>query len=248
MALDAAILEHCPMTGNLITFRLYSWNNPTLSIGFNQSLLKEINLDTCKRLHICVVKRITGGKAVLHYGDYTYSLILPLSSSHPGERKFWYKVINQCLINVFQSIGLSVQLALAEDLRSSPFDCFQRSAENEILLDGRKFVGSAQRVKNKALLQHGSIQWQNNSTLLSTLFKAGKSGDEPATMPLPSKPLVPLKELESLMVREFEDLFGCEFKLGELMMEEQVLMRELLNGLYGKREWYYHWADSAIMA
>lgn len=143
-------------------FRLYGWNPWSVSLGANQDE-NEIDPEACSRLGFDIVRRPTGGRAVLHANELTYSVVTPLSEGRTVHDV--YRDIHIILLEAFQSIGCSGldfqksqpdfrQLYKENEMSVS---CFASSARYEISLDGRKIVGSAQRLFGKALLQHGSI-------------------------------------------------------------------------------------------
>jgi lipoate-protein ligase A len=143
-------------------FRLYGWNPWSVSLGANQDE-NEIDPEACSRLGFDIVRRPTGGRAVLHANELTYSVVTPLPEGRTVHDV--YRDIHIILLEAFQSIGCSGldfqksqpdfrQLYKENEMSVS---CFASSARYEISLDGRKIVGSAQRLFGKALLQHGSI-------------------------------------------------------------------------------------------
>ena len=167
MAVDEALL-HSAAEANLAVLRLYQWSAPTLSLGYFQSL-------TDLRLHgasaaCAVVRRASGGGAILHDRELTYSLSLPAGHPWAADAAALYGAVHRALIAAL-SADVSQAPTLcetADDSRPRPFLCFQRRALGDVLLEGQfsptgslrqrfKIAGSAQRRGKGAILQHGSI-------------------------------------------------------------------------------------------
>lgn len=147
---------------SLPMFRLYAWNPWTVSIGANQKE-EDINLDSLNKRKFGLVRRPTGGRAVLHANEITYSAVLNIP---PGMTvQDVYREIHMIIIYSLRSLGadsLDFEKAQADFLsfykdRTLSMSCFASSARYEVEYEGRKIVGSAQRVYNNTLLQHGSI-------------------------------------------------------------------------------------------
>ena len=106
MAIDEAILHYCKVP----VLRVYGWKPEAITLGYNQNL-NEINLDKCKELNVDVVRRITGGKAVFHDKEITYSFILPESTNLlPFEINESYKIIANALVIAFEKLGIKAEV------------------------------------------------------------------------------------------------------------------------------------------
>jgi lipoate-protein ligase A len=166
MAVDEFLLsdlENRPQ-GPSTYLRFYEWNIPTLSLGISQKASKVVNFDFCRRQGIEVVRRITGGKAVLHHQEITYAVISNDAGLFPPKDILGtYRLIAKGLQTGLQALGIITSLAKSESVNhSSPrtgttVSCFALANHYEILFQGRKLAGSAQRRLNHAFLQHGSI-------------------------------------------------------------------------------------------
>ena len=168
MAIDEAILTYCKIP----TLRVYGWKPAAISIGYNQDAEKEINIDYCGKNKICIVRRLTGGKAVFHDKEITYSLILPENSDLvPFEINESYKVIANALIIALNKIGLNAEMKKAPEKVKTPI-CFNSSNWYELLVNGKKISGSAQRRLDGKVLQHGPIlidfDYEKNSKLFNS--------------------------------------------------------------------------------
>ncbi len=138
--------------------RFFLWNPPAISIGYNQSA-EDIDEAKCRREGIDIVRRPTGGRAILHHDEFTYSVTLP--PSHPLARLPVVQtcnVISLCLVRGLRRLGINATLAKKErgNLLRNP-SCFSSAARYELLANGKKLVGSAQRRVKGAVLQQGSV-------------------------------------------------------------------------------------------
>jgi lipoyl(octanoyl) transferase len=144
-------------------FRLYQWQPYCISLGANQNF-SDINLEKAKADKIDVVKRPTGGRAILHAEEITYSVVLPYS--HTITAKEIYQKISVALIKGLELYNPMLGKSELENLQPdfpkllqqpSGVLCFGSTAKNEVKFGGKKIIGSAQRKLNNAILQHGSI-------------------------------------------------------------------------------------------
>lgn len=162
MALDEAILLACEAGTAPPTLRVYGWQPPALSLGYAQSVSKEVNVEVCRRYGIEIIRRPTGGRAVLHDDEVTYSVVMPIASQD-GNRTLTehYHLIGLALAEAFTHLGLAVRLARPQrsvKARQAPSPaCFAALSRYELSVSGKKLVGSAQKRSQHALLQHGSI-------------------------------------------------------------------------------------------
>ncbi len=177
MAADVYLTELAQATGQVI-LRLYSWEQPTLSLGFHQ-LLSEQQMESCRRLGLPIVRRPTGGRAVLHDRELTYALAIP--NNHDllrfGRNRL-LKAIGSIFVSAAAKIGQHADL-LRVGNHSAPTTafsptvsplCFESTSRWEVHLSGRKWIGSAQRFLPAAFLQHGSILLGSSSVDLCAIF------------------------------------------------------------------------------
>jgi lipoyl(octanoyl) transferase len=160
MAVDEAILEEIGRGNSLPTLRLYAWDPPCLSLGYAQPL-SDVDLE---RLHARgweLVRRPTGGRAVLHTDELTYSVIAPLTEPRlAGSLLESYQRIATALVEGLHLLVLPVEIqphaAGAASQNSNPV-CFEVPSAFEITVEGRKLIGSAQARRKEGVLQHGSF-------------------------------------------------------------------------------------------
>ena len=164
--LDEAIETNCSEP----IFRLYGWSPKCISIGRNQNETNIADVD--------VVRRVTGGRALLHDDEITYSCIVPVSYIPDGESIIAsYKYISSYLIRFFDTLGVKLNIG-ENSKKNTKFDyCMMISTGADVCYEGKKIIGSAQFRKNGYILQHGSILFSYDKILLEKLFKEKVSTD-----------------------------------------------------------------------
>jgi len=160
MSLDLELFETYESGKTKDTLRIYSWDPPCISLGYSQKLETEIDIEKAEKLGWDVVKRPTGGGIVFHNeAEITYSLITGIARLPAGLIPS-YKKISGAVILGLSKIGIWAEItrkSKVENRKSKIGLCFSYPAEYEIVVDGRKIVGSAQKRGRRALLQQGSI-------------------------------------------------------------------------------------------
>lgn len=157
MAVDEALTETVRASG-VPVLRLYGWSPPCLSFGRNQPARGHFDADSLGRVGIEIVRRPTGGRAVLHDRELTYAVVAP--DRLLGTPRNAYRAINEVLVRALERIGASAEIHTAPDSPGPALDtepCFADPADGELVAEGRKVVGSAQVRLGGVILQHGSI-------------------------------------------------------------------------------------------
>lgn len=162
MAVDEALLVSAPLCGP--TLRFYQWKEPTLSLGYFQNVAERSQHAASTGCPI--VRRSTGGGAILHDQELTYSFVVPASSQDKAVAQPLYYAFHETLVSALWQSGIEANL-FSGDLpaltgQPEPFLCFQRRAMGDVILGGEKVCGSAQRRQKEALLQHGSVLFQRS--------------------------------------------------------------------------------------
>lgn len=153
MAYDGALLDGALARGEVI-LRLYRWTRPTLSLGyFQKTLPPELPLPL-RRLDR--VRRLSGGGAILHHHEWTYSCVVPPGHPLARESVALYEAVHGALIAALEQLGVTARLR-GRALDENPFLCFLRGDPRDIVVQGKKVTGSAQRRRRGAILQHGSV-------------------------------------------------------------------------------------------
>ena len=162
MAVDEALLLSHEAGQSPPTLRVYTWSTPTLSFGYAQNVEKEVDTAACREHGVTPVRRPTGGRAVLHDEEATYSVVMPLQlGGREASVTEHYRRIGLALEAALRHAGLSVTLERPSVLTAAPRPpspaCFAAISRYELSATGRKLVGSAQKRGRRSLLQHGSI-------------------------------------------------------------------------------------------
>ena len=245
MAIDRAILTACDSGQAPATLRLYGWDKPTLSIGYSQNELKDVDNVQCERRNIPIVRRFTGGRALLHQYELTYSLIAPIPHPQfPGNLAGAFNAVSKAVIYSLEKTGVAKLEMAGKDKRScgpggkrSPA-CFATTNHWEITVMGKKLAGSAQRRLNGAFLQHGSILLDWDPELAHSLLHY--SSELEKTQGLKSLILSTLTLQEALsakpewkkvahcFVEGFQKIFPGNWHSENLNMFEKKLVKEYL--------------------
>ena len=172
MRIDSDILENAISEQRKEpVFRLYGWSPKCISLGRNQ------NGDFASNTNIDVVRRLTGGRALLHDDEITYSYVSPIDIIPEGESiTHSYKYISGILIDFFKTLGIDLDFGENKKV-STHFDyCMLLSTGADVCYQGKKIIGSAQFRKNGYVLQHGSILFGYDKELLENLFREEVKG------------------------------------------------------------------------
>jgi len=241
MAADETMLEVVGRTPSTI-LRFYRWDRPTLSVGNSQRVAEAVDIEFCRDRGIGIVRRPTGGQAVLHDQELTYAV----ASSHPdlmaGPSPYApYKRISTALAAGLATLGVPVELAprmrRMTSHRTDP--CFLEAGFSEVIYNGRKIAGSAQRRLRDRFLQHGSILIHFDPRLL-----AGCTRSDPASLASGVTSIGDVLEgavppLEPAFVRAFASSFGVQVIGSDWTPEEGGAIRELIRSKYGTDEWNF---------
>jgi len=187
MALDEALLHSVERGTSLPVLRFYRWQPATMTIGYAQSIETDINMDVCRNAGIDVVRRSTGGRAVLHDQEVTYAVIAPLNSGIFGNTVLdCYRVISEVLQKCFLQLGLAADLVPGKSRggQKNPAKavCFSAPSQYELVIDGCKVAGSAQKRFGQAFLQHGSLPLEIDLDLLGRALRAESNRDVAASL------------------------------------------------------------------
>lgn len=177
MALDEALLIRARDSDECV-LRVYAWAAATLSLGRHQRAVGVF--DHAGSTAVSVVRRLTGGRAVLHHREVTYSVTAP--ADRGDTLRTSYSAINGILLDALQRLGVNATLARPAKRLPPPGSapCFELPAAGEIVLGARKLVGSAQLRDGGAFLQHGSILIDDDQSRVAELSAAAIPASAPA--------------------------------------------------------------------
>jgi lipoyl(octanoyl) transferase len=242
MAVDQAILGLHANGKSPPTLRFYQWRPPAVSLGFCQKR-HNLNMEACRRLGIEVVRRPSGGRAVLHLGDLTYAVIAGTADGMPSAVTAAYRLICDGLLQGFRLLGIDARMGRGVIKPPQHEICFLRGTLGSMVYQERKFVGSAQTWHASSMLQHGSIILVPQIEALMSLWPG--SADPPAEIRAKlegriislQEILRRLPELEKVKgaIREgIAQVLGVRFDPGELTPGEWTLANDMANQMEEK--------------
>jgi len=247
MAIDGAVFSHQGETGFEYTLRLYTWAPPAISIGYFQDLDQEVDLENCKKLGIDYVRRHTGGGAILHDTELTYSFTASTGGIISTDISESYKVICEAIIIGLKSLGIGAENRKAGTSlrqRKSPV-CFVEASNYDIIVKGKKIVGSAQRRIKNRLIQHGSILIDFDTKKMHSIFKTSFPFREfhrgfVNDVTCLNKELrysIDLNKLKQAVCLGFEKRFERQMKMEDLTIKERMLVEKLDKFQYDNPDW-----------
>lgn len=217
MAIDEAIFIGREKLALPATLRFYGWRPAAVSIGYFQRI-EDPSLQEYKRQKLTIVRRFTGGGAILHKNEITYSLACPTNEFIAFSNiEKTQQLVHQAIILALQSLSINAQLKRKQSKKPDPYFCFVNPGKDDVVEDGQKIVGSAQRRRNRTFFQHGSIK-------ISPEIKEGNKNRG--------------KIIDSLVLG-FEKKLGIRLLPGQLTREEVKLSRQLREAKYSTRNWNY---------
>jgi len=195
--------------------RIYSWKRPTLSLGAHQSA-GDADLHACRRLGVDLVRRPTGGGAVLHHHEVTYAVTGRLGEDpFPRSVIAVYEVIAEALVAAMGRLGVSAEASRNASTRRAPANCFGEPRGRELVAKGRKLAGSAQLRRRGAFLQHGSILVDFDGALLGDVLPASKGAPSPATLRDLAGRTVAREEVERALAASFAESLATRLEPAE---------------------------------
>lgn len=256
MAVDQAIMEAVGQGLAPPTLRLYGWDPPGVSLGNFQELNQQVDIAAIARRGWDLVRRPTGGRAILHDDEVTYSVCIRQEALQHGDSVLRsYKELSRGIQCGLELLGVSVALGSGpkhkkteSDGRKLPTVCFTQSTQADMVAAGRKIAGSAQVRRDGTILQHGSVPLTLNIEDHLAVMPTGN--DEEAAQALRrgavsvSETLgqpVSFAQLSEALVAGFAQAFEVEMKPAELSDKEATRAQELCTNKYATEQWNYHW-------
>lgn len=237
MAIDEAVLNEIADGKSLPTLRFYGWSPPAVSIGYFQSLEEEVDLEACKRLGVDVVRRMTGGGAVVHEHEITYSIHIPENSKLvPAGILESYESICNGILNGLDILGIKGQFVPLNDLIT---------LKNG---DPKKISGNAQTRKRGIILQHGTILLKVDVDKMFTLLRVPDEKMKGKLIENVKQRVTGLSAVAGheiafdaafyALVEGFKNAFpSIDFKMGELTADEKSLAQKLKKEKYETANW-----------
>ena len=245
MAIDEAILQMYVHKGGVPVLRIYGWTPPAVSLGFSQSPDSALNLACCRKNNIDFVRRITGGEAVYHSQEVTYSIIcrkedLDLSNSV----KESFRLLTDFVFNAYRSLGVSPYFAgdLDSYQHGDPSEfCFATTEKFDIIINGKKIGGNAQKRSRDVIFQHGSIPLKINFDEIKKYINADFNAIESKVTFLEEaiNRAISYREMSLLLIDSFKDSYNVELRRSALTSKERNFAHILTEEKYKTRQWNY---------
>ena len=220
MALDEVLMHG--VNNDMPILRVYGWQPPTVSIGYFQSIDEEVDLKKCAQMGIDVVRRITGGGAVLHDSELTYSFI---TSIYPKNIMESYNLICDPVVECIKKLGFNAKFA--------PL--------NDIVVDNKKVSGNAQTRKKNTLLQHGTILLGVNVEKMFSVLKIPSEKIRDKMISDAKSRVMGLnktfEEVSCALKESFGEKFGSEIVAGDPTIEETEKAKKLASEKYASDPW-----------
>jgi len=262
MAVDEAVLEGCVRGEVPPTLRFYSWRPPAISLGHFQQAEKALHLEACRQKGLEVCRRPTGGRAILHDKEITFSIVAPLAFLGTQGVMDSYRCLSQGIIAGLRRLGVKAELVERSDRRisggykSAPTEsaacavgaaflrlrsgqvlppertptaaCFAVKARCDLMVSGRKIVGSAQVHRQQVLLQQNSLPFVVEPEKWKEVFQGMEGvGEEAVGLWETAGCLLQLEEVAQALKEGFKEALGIEFFSGGLTGAEQAQARAL---------------------
>lgn len=228
MAVDVAIVEAVATGEAPPTLRFYRWDPPCLSLGRRQPV-DEVNLARCRKDGVEVVRRPTGGRAILHMGELTYSVVFPETDPRAaGGVLETFRRFAEAFVQALRDLGIP-GIAFAPRLdpaaRGDGFVCFEVPTDYELTVDGRKIMGSAQWRHRGVVLQHGSLPLEGDPGAIAVYLKNGPDPERlrrrAITLREAAGRPVTFEEVATAILEAFRSLLAIEIQPGDLTPEER---------------------------
>lgn len=246
MAIDEAVLLQHLRGEAPPTLRVFRWSQPSISLGRFQHVDREILTEVCEQQGIGLVRRPTGGRAVYHRDEFTYSLVSSKAYGIPSGIVASYAHLAQGLIAALEQLGVPAELSDGRVSKQPSAACFASSTQADLTSGGFKLIGSAQVWKEEALLQQGSLPLDDRSSEFYSLLRfpdEEKRAEALAqyreqTTPLHTfAPQVSWDEVAQAFRVGFSRALEVDFQPGELTTAEWDLARQLAAEKYSKLSW-----------
>lgn len=241
MAVDAALMASV-RDGAPPSLRFYRWDPPCLSLGRNQPARDRYDLDLLRARGFEVVRRPTGGRAVLHHRELTYSVAV--REGVLGSPRECYAVINRALVAGLRGLGVPARLQPRTGRRApvpSLAPCFREPTEGEVVVGARKLVGSAQWREGGVILQHGSLLLAGDQGEVRELALDALpgEGEAPTSLAELCDPVPPWERIVEALAAGWEETTGTVLRPDGLTPEERERAAALAER-YADPAWTWH--------
>lgn len=273
MAVDEALALMAPVSGFRPILRIYRWNRPAVSIGYNQDTCRGIDIEFCRAQGIDVVRRPTGGRAVYHHQELTYAVVVPRAFFKGDTILESYRTLAQGFLECLGILGVTGELItpavrrknsqvagrkypgkVGSGRRRKKADqpaCFLAPSRYEIGVGGKKIIGSAQRRYRLSVLQQGSfllaIDWKRFLYVFRRPEQEGVNGQNQVIgMEKALGRKVGFEEAAHAVIVGFEKAFAARMVEDDLNHQEQDMVKRLVREKYNSTEWNINRIDCSL--
>lgn len=252
MALDETILDSYLQCGMPPTLRIYGWKPFAVSIGYSQDPETSLNVEGCTARGIGLVRRMTGGGVLSHFHDISYSIVCsPEDIGCVQSVAESYKTICAFLLAMYKKMGLKAAFAAPAAgpiarvfRRPAPAHhdfCLASKEKYDIVIGRKKIGGNAQKRKNGAILQHGSIPLEDPYEFIRVLLADPLScrPDQFTSLREATGDIITYYEAESMLIGSFRETFGASLEPSILSSVERVRLNDLVNNKYSTEDWNF---------
>jgi lipoate-protein ligase A len=249
MAIDESILTHHLKGEVPPTLRVFRWSQPSISVGRFQSIEREIVSEVCLECGVALVRRPTGGRAVYHLDEFTYSIVISKRYGVPPGVVAAYAFLAQGLLAALKVLGVQAELSDERVSKHSSAACFASSTQADLTSGGFKLIGSAQIWKDNTLLQQGSLPLDDRSAEFFTMLRFPNNAEMNEALALYREKTTPLHTfapyatwdvVADAFIKGFSAALQVDFVHDTLSDSEWELANKLVEEKYSKLEWRKH--------
>ena len=246
MAIDEAIHLHHLKGVVPPTLRVFRWSVPAISLGRFQDVEREINLEQCEQRGVAIVRRPTGGRAVYHRDEFTYSIVIGKRYGVPSGVVAAYAFLAHGLMAALHSLGVEAEMSDEHVSKNPSAACFASSTQADLTSRGYKLIGSAQVWKDDALLQQGSLPLVDRSAEFFALLRYPSTEARETALSLYRQKTTPLHTFNPTAFWDdaadafrfgFSTMLHTEFVPATLTPSEWEMAQQLAAEKYNTLEW-----------
>ena len=246
MAVDEAILTHYLQELVPPTLRTFRWTQTSITLGRFQNVEREIEQERCQQESVALVRRPTGGRAVYHRDEFTYSLVIGKRENVPSGVVAAYAYLAQGLQAALQQLSIDSELSEEHVSKNPSAACFASSTQADLTARGYKIIGSAQVWKDDALLQQGSLPLDDRSREFFSFLRFPTEAARAEALALYQTKTTPLHTFDATITREqvgeafvtgFGEALHTHFVQEELSTSEWDMARQLVEEKYNTLVW-----------
>jgi lipoate-protein ligase A len=246
MAIDEAILTHYLRGDVPPTVRVFRWSQPAISLGRFQSIEREIDTDECARQGVTLVRRPTGGRAVYHEAEFTYSIVIGKGDDVPSGVVAAYAYLSQGLMEALRLLGVQSEMSDERVNKHPSAACFASSTQADLTSGGFKLIGSAQVWKDHALLQQGSLPLEDRASSFFRMLRYPDPQAREQALQLYKEKTTPLhtfvphaswNDVAYAFQQGFSTFLQHDIVMEELSASEWDLAQQLAQEKYSQLNW-----------